>query len=168
MKKQITALALLIGLVTSGAAVTIEDVLIDPAEPRYNTSVDILSYVDGENVAIESVDVDVRQNGTLIADDVPMSQISGDSSNLAGYLASDTFITGINENDVYTYDLTVQAIDVQGNSDSQTLEVNIRPNGTLIDPTDPVQDTNKIFGFRLIDLLAIAAILIFAWVMLND
>lgn len=169
-KKYLTVFIAVIGLTMTASAITIEDVSIDPDIPDHNDTVDVKAFVDGEGKSINSVDVDIRENNNIIVEDKPLDYVSGRLKELQLYRDNNTFTVNSNDSERFIYDMNVQAIDSEGNTDSLTFTLDVRENETIIDIEEPSDDTteNTLFGIRLIDLLVTAIILMFTWTIATD
>lgn len=169
LKKGLMVGALVIGLITSGTAIKMLDMSVEPDKPRHNDSVDVVAYVDGEGTAISTVDVDVRKNGELIQNDVALSLVNGDNKNVAGYRAENVFQVNSTDIEDFKYDLTGQAIDRNGLESSYLLTVDVESNETIIDREDIDAETVGTFhGFAVIDLIGIGLIGIFAYTIIVE
>lgn len=167
--KYIIGLALTLTLITSASSVEVLDIAVSPDNPRHGDSVNVTAYVDGEGQDINSVDVDIREDGDLIADDVPMNQVSGDEENIAGYKAVNAFTVSSDDTKEWIYDLNTQAIDVNGNADSFLLTVDVNQNSTQLDKTNPDEETKTVvFGLTLLDIIMSIGIVLFMWAVFRE
>lgn len=170
MKKILTALVLVIGLTASVSAVTVEDISLEPDNIRYNDTVNVTAYVDGEDEDIASIDVDVRENSDLIVEDELLDYLNGDEQGLSSWKDTETFTTPTDDNETVEYDVRVQAIDSEGNQADKLLIAEIRPDETVIEELDTEDnDSDEIaFGLSLIEIVTGFAVIIFIWALFKD
>lgn len=165
MKKLITALLVFTALITSAASVSTLDTALNPDIPRYGDNVTVTSYIDGEDRDLNSVEVTVRQNNSLIVEEEPMDYVGGSEQDISVWQVEDAFEVPENNQSVYEYKITVQAIDVQGEESSKTLNMEVRPEETVL---QPVNTDSEVFGFKLGDIMMLGFILALFILILKD
>lgn len=171
-KKLLVIAALSIAFISSTTAVEVLDIALEPDEPRFNDSMDVVAYVDGEGTDINSVDLDVRENDDLIVNDEPMEFKNGDEEDISSWELEEAInVTGDDSEDV-TYDLSVQAIDVEGENSDNLLSFTVDENETVVDEptTDPDNDNDyaTFYGFTLLDIAVFIAVLAFIYAVFID
>lgn len=164
-KKTLTVSMALVFMITGAMGVNVIEVTTDPVEPRYGDSPYVNAFIDGEGREIQSARATVRENGEIILNEEPLTLETGRMQDVSYWRTADTFNVSSADSETFTYDVTVQAIDTQGESSSFTFEATVKPNATITeDETNPDSGYSpEIFGIRFVDIIVMGLLLMFGY-----
>lgn len=151
MKNKLITLTLFAALIISNvSAIEVLDISTQPLKPQHGDTVNVTAYVQGDGRTINSVDLDVSENGINILNDAPMDYRAGDERDISSWQLDNAFTVNSTETEEFIYDLNVQAIDDQGNNDDSILTVDVAENTTIIDPEEEPEE-DQLFGIDVLD-----------------
>lgn len=164
--KMTLIIAGIITLSSFGTAIEINDIQLTPLQPRFNDSVGVEIEVDAQDDYIQRVNMRVLENSTEIYDS-DLSLVSGQRYGIAYYEDPVAFETA---NETATYYITGTAVASNGETDTESLVVKIKPASTVIieDEVNTDAEGTTLFGQNPALLLVSGLILIWGYFIFRD